>query len=94
MQVQNRVAHELAGRVQGDVSASPRRDQGDAGLRKRRLGGQQVIERRPTTERDRRFVFDEQHRVGNLPGLARLLQLVLQRMHRLIGSAPQPKGSQ
>src|SRR6187431_498282 len=53
-----------------------------------------MLRRRAAAERDRRLMLDEQHGVGDAPGFACLLQLVLQSMHGFIGRAPQPKRAQ
>jgi len=47
-----------------------------------------MLGRRAATERDRRLVLHEQHRVRDASGLARLLQLVLQRVHWLVRRTP------
>src|SRR6478609_6629898 len=53
-----------------------------------------MFDRRAATERDRRLVLDEQHRIGDAPGFACFLQLVLQRVYRFIRRTAEPKGSQ
>jgi len=92
MQIQDRVAHELSWSVQRDVTAPSGRDQGNSGLRKRGFGSEQMLGRRAASEGDRRLVLDEQHRVRDASGFARLLQLVLQSMHRLVRCTPEPEG--
>src|SRR5664279_4445578 len=52
-----------------------------------------MIRRRAAAERDGRLVLDEQHRVGDAPGLACFLQLMLQRVDRLVRGAPEPKSA-
>ena len=84
-EVDDRVAHELAGRVVGDVAAARDLVHRDAARRERVRGDEQVLAARAAAERHDRRVLEQEQRVGTRAAAPRRDELVLERERIAVG---------